>query len=271
MSRDLELEKRIDAYIKGKLTEQEAQNLWEKLLLRPDYIELLETELGVKAILENRTDTAQPSASNAEETGVIYSLKQSRKWIAAAAAAIVVLVVAISFLQFESQQTIGELAIQNIDISTHLSSTPVLRSQKSEIAPSDSLLNSGFEAAISGNMTKAMQIYDNIIEQYPDKPAAVESHLNKGIIQYNAREFTDAIASFKLVLQQVRNKPVTKEKAYWYMGNAFINLNEMSKARDAVRNAAQMEGIYYQSASRLLQKLDEELEDSTSEKVSNNN
>lgn len=267
MSRDLELEKRIDAYIKGNLTEEEAQKLWEKLLLRPDYIELLETELGIKAILENRAETAKPSQTNAEETGVIYSLKQSRKWIAAAAATIVILVVAISFLQFDNQQAIGELAIQNIDISTHLSSAPVLRSQKSEITPSDSLLNRGFEAAISGNMTKALQIYDSIIVQYPNKPAAVEAHLNKGIIQYNARKFTDAIDSFKLVLQQVSDKPVTQEKAYWYMGNAFINTNELSKARDAIRNAAEMEGIYHQSASRLLQKLDEELEDSDSEGI----
>ncbi len=34
MSRDLELEQQIDAYIKGKLTEEEAQRLWEELLKR---------------------------------------------------------------------------------------------------------------------------------------------------------------------------------------------------------------------------------------------
>lgn len=262
MSRDLELEKRIDAYIKGTLTEKEAQKLWEKLLLRPDYIELLETELGVKSILEARTATSGSSSTNAKESGVIYSLKQSRKWIAAAAAAIVVLVAAISFLQFDTQQTIGELAIQNIDISTHLSSAPVLRSQKSEITSSDSLLNRGFEAAISGNIATALKIYNTIIDKHPNKPAAVEAHLNKGIIQYNAGQFTDAIDSFKRVLDQVSENAVTKEKAYWYMGNAFLNINKLSKAHEAINNAYQMDGIYYQSASRLLQKLDEELGDS---------
>lgn len=262
MSRDLELEKRIDAYVKGKLTEEEAQELWEQLLLRPDYIELLETELGVRSIMESRTssDTSSPQPQT-EEEGTIYSLqKYYKQWMAAAAAVIAILVVAISVIQFDGRQAVSELAIENIDISTHLSSAPVLRSQKTDISPSDSLLNRGFEAAISGDLEKALDFYDTIIAQYADKPAAVEAHLNKGIIQYNAGEFTEAISSFKNVLKRVEEKPITEEKAYWYMGNAYININELAKAQKAIQQTYQMDGIYHQPASRILQKLEQELE-----------
>lgn len=265
MSRDIELEKQIDAYIKGKLTEEESRELWEALLQRPDYIELLETELGVKSIMEKRAsaDTDRDEQSVADG-GVIYTLQKSWKWIAAAAA-VALLAVTINVLQLDTERTLREMAVQNIDISTNLASAPVLRSQKASITPADSLLNRGFEAAISGNMNRALAMYDQIIEKFGNEPAAVQALLNKGIIQYNRSEYGNAIGSFEKVLASVRNKPVAKEKAHWYMGNAYINTDELEKAREAIYEAYSMDGIYRQSAHRILQKLDEQLEGSVLE------
>lgn len=260
MSRDLELEKQIDAYIKGKLTEEESRKMWEKLLQHPNYIELLETELGVKSIIENRS-SANSSESRFKEEGIVYSLYKSWRWMAAAAT-VAILVIAINFLQIDTNQAISELAIQNIEISSNLSSAPVLRSQKGDIAPSDSLLNRGFEAAISGDVSKALQMYDKIIKNYPEEAAAVQAHLNKGIIQYNGGKFTTSISSFKQVLSHANIKPVAEEKAYWYMGNAYININDLKNAREAIYKTYSMDGIYRQSAYRILRKLDHELENS---------
>lgn len=53
MQRDLELEKQIDAYLKGNLSEDEILKLWEKLFLNPDYIQLLKTELAIKSIFKD--------------------------------------------------------------------------------------------------------------------------------------------------------------------------------------------------------------------------
>jgi len=260
MSRDLELEKQIDAYIKGKLNEEQAQKLWEQLLQRPDYIELLNTELGLKSIVEkgeaNQEKTETPSA---EENTFIYTLKQSKKWIAAAAA-VVILIVAVNILQVDTQQTLEELALKDINIAENLSSAQILRSQKTEIPPSDSLLNRGFEAAISGDMDQAITMYNKIIEEYGDKPAAVQASLNKGIIQYNNGSFSESIASFKAVLQKVENKPIVREKAHWYMGNAYINLEKLKKAQTEIHKTYAIDGIYRKSASRLLKKLSQELE-----------
>lgn len=50
MQRDLELEKQIDAYLKGNLSEDEALKLWERLFKDPDYIQLMKTELALKSI-----------------------------------------------------------------------------------------------------------------------------------------------------------------------------------------------------------------------------
>jgi len=259
MSRDLELEKQIDAYIKGKLTEEEAQKLWVKLLQRPDYIDLLDTELGLQSILQNRNlEPQNENHSSAEENNIIYSLKQSKKWIAAAAA-VAILVVAVNILQVDTKQQLGELALKDINIAENLSSAQILRSQKTELMPSDSLLNHGFKAAISGDIDKALKMYNKIIEEYGDKPVAVQAYLNKGIIQYNSGSFGESISSFQAVLKKVEQKPVVEEKAYWYMGNAYINIEKLEEARKAIHKTYAMDGIYRKPAFRLLKKLDHEL------------
>ncbi|MDZ7682901.1 MAG: hypothetical protein U5J63_14595 [Fodinibius sp.] len=131
MSRDLELEQKIDAYLKGKLTEEEAQQLWEKLLERPDYIELLETELGVKSILAKKSDSNEQDSTSAEERSIIYRLKTSKRWIAAAAA-VAILVVAINFLQLNTSDTVGDLALKNISVTENLVVCPDTSFPKTE-------------------------------------------------------------------------------------------------------------------------------------------
>lgn len=259
-SRDIELEKQIDAYIKGKLSDEDALQLWEKLLERPDYIELLETELGVKEIIEKKSFSGSDSGppGSAEKSSIIYLLQRSKKWLTAAAA-IAILVVAVNILQTDINQSISELALNEINIAENLSSAPILRSQKSDETPADSLLNRGFEAAISGDVSRALQIFDQIIEQHSGESAVVQAYINKGIIQYNAGRFGNAITSFKAVLDKVDDKPITTEKAYWYLGNAYINIKKLTDARDAIQKVYTMDGIYRKSAFRLLRKLDNEL------------
>ena len=259
MSRDLELEQQIDAYIKGRLSEEEAQQLWEELIKQPEYIDLLETELGVKSILAKQSSGDEDQSSSAEEASILYRFKSSKKWIAAAAA-VAILVVAVNFLQMNTSQDIGNAALSEINIAENLSSAQILRSQKTDITPADSLLNRGFEAAISGDISKALTYYDQIIEKHKEKPAAVKAHLNKGIILYNSSSFKESIGSFEAVLENVSKKPVVREKAYWYMGNAYINLEKLKEARTEIHETYTIDGIYRKSASRLLKKLDNELE-----------
>jgi hypothetical protein len=49
------------------------------------------------------------------------------------------------------------------------------------------------------------------------------------------------------------------EKAYWYLGNALINIGELEEARSAVYEAYKLEGIFRKPAFRLLKKLSSDL------------
>ncbi|WP_445664006.1 tetratricopeptide repeat protein [Fodinibius sp. AD559] len=256
MSRDIELEQKIDAYVKGKLSEEEAQKLWEKLLQRPEYIELLKTELGVQSILKKRSSNNH--STSAEENGIIYSIQSSWKWMAAAAA-VALLVVSINFFQLDTNKSLQSEVPSQFNLAENLSSAEVFRSQKTETLPSDSLLNRGFEAALSGDISKAIAAYDEIINNYSDESAATKAYLNKGIIQYNSGGFGESIESFKAVIKRDTKRKILEEKAYWYMGNAYINIEQPEKAREAIHKVYSMDGIYRKPSFRLLKKLDYKL------------
>lgn len=253
MSRDIELEQKIDAYIKGRLSEEEAQKLWEKLLQRPDYIELLKTELGVKSILEKRS--SNNNSTSTEKSSIIYSIQKSWKWMAAAAA-VALLVVSINFFQLDTTKSLQSEVPGQLNLAENLSSAEVFRNQKTETLPADSLLNQGFKAALSGDISKAVAAYDEIINKYDDESAATKAYLNKGIIQYNNGGFGESIESFKAVIKRDTKREVLEEKAYWYMGNAYINIEQLEKAREAIHKVYSMDGIYRKPSFRLLKKLD---------------
>lgn len=258
-SRDLNLEKQIDAYIKGRLTESEAENLWVALLKRPDYIDMLETELSVKLILEEQLQAEREKEAGAKVTNIFQNpLMRSWKWLATAAA-IAILVIAINFLQLDTHQTIRQLTLGEINMVENLASPEVLRSQKTEISDVDSLLNIGFKAAISGDVEGALEIYKEVVNNYNDEPAVAMAHLNMGIINYNSENFENASLAFKNALQRVVDDAVLEEKAYWYLGNAYIHLGQLEEAREAIQSAYSMDGMYRKPAFRLLQKLDDEL------------
>ena len=256
MPRNLNLEKQIDAYIKGQLSEEEAQELWEELLMHPEYIDLLNTELGVQSIV-TESDTEQPPAED-ERHSLIHTLQNSWKWVGAAAV-VALLVVAINFFSMDSTQTLKELSINSINLSENLSSAPVLRSKGGQVTPEDSLLNLGFKAAVDGDLAKAVSLYDKIIQGYPELPAAVQAYLNKGIIQFNKTQFDGAILSFKAVTEKAGEESFAREKGFWYLGNAYINTDSLEEAHSAIFQAYSMDGIYRTSARDILKKLDKKL------------
>jgi len=258
-SRDLDLEKQIDAYVKGHLSAEEAENLWKALLMRPDYIELLETELYIKQIIEEQESAGKERSLPGHPKNRFGKMfKESWKWVAAAAS-VAILIISISFLQGEKEKSLQELVLGEINVVENLASPEVLRSQGSEISAIDSLLNLGFKAAISGDVEKALGFYNNVIDNYGSSPNVSMAYLNLGIIQYNRENYADASASFKSAIQKVQDDRILEEKAYWYLGNSYMNMDRLKEGREAILNTFSMDGIYRNPAERLLKKLDEEL------------
>lgn len=256
-SRDIELEKQIDAYVKGQLSEQQAHDMWVKLLQRPDYIDLLETELAVRSLVEQGAVEVEEEEDKTSEAPVHW-LSGTRKWIAAAAA-VLLIIAGVNFFSMDSEPDLQEMAMSEITLSDNLITPNVTRSQEAALGTADSLMNEGFRAAISGDVDEAIEIYNTILEKYGESAQVAEAHLNIGIIKYNSGNFEEAITEFNDVLESDKTERLIREKAYWYKGNAMVNLDRLDEAREAIHNAYGMDGIYRKPAYRLLQKIDYKL------------
>lgn len=241
-SRDIELEKQIDAYIRGELGPEEVDQLWVKLLKKPEYISLLETEIQLAHYYRQQDKEDGQKAA--------HSLW---KWMGAAAALVLLI---ISLILIDTGPA-GErpLAMQTIDLETHLASAYVTRSATT-VTPPDSMLNAGFSAALEGDAERALSIYGSLAEQYPEAAVRSKAYLNTAILQYNRGQYTDALDSFTRAQSLARGDALLRERARWFSANALIHLGRPAQARDSLQLIAEDGQLFREQARDLLPRLD---------------
>src|SRR5699024_5420796 len=222
---DMKLEQQIDAYIKGHLTEKEAQKLWRKLLKHPEYIDRLETEIDV--------------ARYHRQVKPKNRIWTYRRWIMAAAA-IILIVVGINVF---SSQTSKRYTIESISLFDDLATSETVRSDKSDFKEAGALLNLAFSKAVNGNTDEARSIYSEIINNHPGTVYAAKAHLNIGIIAYNKGNFETSIDNFNKTLSINISDNYLNEQAFWYSANALINAGKVEEARQALQNTSHLNGI----------------------------
>jgi tetratricopeptide (TPR) repeat protein len=80
--------------------------------------------------------------------------------------------------------------------------------------------------------------------------------MNLGILFYNSGEYESARTHFQSITEIENIEDHQKEKSWWFLGNALLNLDQPRAAREAVFNAYSMNGRYQSAALSLLKKLD---------------
>lgn len=268
---EIELLKTIDAFLRGNLSEAEEDDLWKSLLKHPEYLDYLETEAALRDLYQEKSDSGRGTEENKnlkqhleqdQVSGKIPSesnAKINRMGAALAVAASITLIFAFLFLFNQpGQKTPGDLAINSIEIS-NMETSSIRRSETNKLTPADSLLNVGMQAAMTDNISKAERLYREVITKYDSEPAAAMAHLNLGIIQYNLGEYENAILSFRSAVEVPNTTMIVEEKAYWYMGNAYVNIEQWEKARSAVYEAYVQQGIFRDAAESLLDHIDARL------------
>jgi len=248
-SRERDIYKKIDAYVKGSLSENEIEALWNEFAKDPTLLDHLELEVGVKKILEKK------AAENAKPTK-IHSLPN---WIwHASAAAVIVIVGLVQFFRVQTPTSLNEFIVADIPLE-QIETADGIRSENNLITPPDSLLNLGFAAISSGDNEKALELFNAVISNYNEEPYASKAFLNKGIIHYNDGEYQESILNFKEAAERSKENRMISEKAYWYLGNAYINVEEPEKALVAIGEAYNRDGIFRKPAFVLYRKLSYDL------------
>lgn len=260
-SRDIALIRKIDAYVKGTLSEEQAEKMWAELLQKPEYIDYLETEMAVRDLVRSRGKSGRERAGR--ETGLAGGKGQGKsanplpgaRWgRVAAAAAVLFLALAYLFWGPRQQPAAEQLALAQIDTRTELALPQVTRGE-GDLGTADSLLNAGYHALVLGNREEALRLFGNLARDRRGEADAARAHLNIGILEYNAGRFAQADSAFRAAASNEEATGFVHEKAWWFLGNTFLRMDRPAEARKALERAATFEGPYRGSARRLLDRL----------------
>lgn len=246
----------IDSYIKGKLNQEEIDSLWIKFLQQPDYFEWFETELHLRYLIKkNSKKNVRPLSE--ERAGQPFYKKYST-WMLAAAAAVIISL-GVQFLALNEGNHIHQHAISEID-TLELVGADILRSGGGQTGAVDIHINEALANALEGNSNEAIEGFERILTGELTNLQKARVEMNLGILYYNEREFESASAHFETVTGMNTLSKFFEEKAWWFLGNAYLNLNRTAEAREAVHQTYSLDGRFKESAETLLQILNSQLE-----------
>jgi len=253
----IEILKKIDRYIRGKLNQEEIDKLWMIFLQHPETYKWFETELHLQSLIKKgKNPFVEPenSTEQPDEPRKASNIRSIRTWIMAAAAS-VLLVMGLQFFSMSEEESINRWAISSIDHS-ELMGADILRSDDEDAAELDVLMNQALSAAYEEEFEEAIETFNLLLEQESSGLKNARIKLNLGIIHYNLMDYDQAKQHFQSVLETDEIDSNIEEKAWWFLGNAQLNLQELSEAREAVFNAYSMDGRFQNPALALLKKLD---------------
>lgn len=240
----------INAYVNGVLSEDQINDLWVEFAKNPVLLDDLELEVGVKEIINTQIKAI---TKNKNETKTIPFWK----WHAVAAA-VLIIVISIQFIRIPSKSHLEHFLVKSIN-SDQLETANGVRSKEITIFKGDSTLNLGFNEYLNGNKENALALYNEIITMYNHEPYASKAYLNKGIFHYNNSNYDLAIVDFSASLERSPDDTMIKEKAFWFLANAYAHIDDLQNARNNAYEVYKMNGIFRKASFLLLQKLNYDL------------
>lgn len=253
---DQNIIKEISRYIKGELGPAEIDELWVEFLKNPEYYNWFETELHLTKLAKDQNSGNIHPIENSK-SGYSNSFQKYKKW-ALAAAAVLVVSIGLQIFSLSGDDVIYNQAIASIEYS-EMAGADVYRSDENDANELDVIINQGLAYAYNGQEKRAIDTFENILNQNPTNQQRAKAEMNLGILFYNSGDYSEAAAHFNSITENEEVNMFFEEKAWWFLGNAYINLRELAEARQAVFNAYTLDGRYQSPALSLLKKLDMEL------------
>lgn len=235
MNRQKHIEERIELYLDDNLSKSEIEELWIDILQRPEYLDHLKINLSLRELHKRKKKTFPLVAQN-YHLGILTMAA--------------LLLAVFYFTILNSITSPYKAPLTQIDLH-EIQSPDVMRAVDGYLTGIDSLMHEAFNAAVMGENAQALNLYKNILnEASPEN--AVKAHFNTGIILYNEKQFGDAAKSFYAALTLRKNLPRVEEKARWYLGNTYANLDSLINARYTFYRTYQMNGVHKNEAREML-------------------
>lgn len=242
----------VDKWLAETASFDEMEWLWSEVVHDSEILEYMETVAGVQKVLAEKQAHIHVLES---QSFAINKNNNLNYWIAAAA---VVLISVLAGLMLKLDRNAHQFGLQSIDL-IELESGQITRSNFGSLSEVDSLLNLGLKASVDGKKARAIQLFDEFLQKYPESTLASVASLNLGILKFNDGKFSEALSAFNLCLSKYITDEFVVEKAQWFRTYTLINLNELAKAREAAIQVYMLDGSYRKQAFVLIKRLDQEL------------
>jgi len=224
-----DIEHKIDLYVNGQLSEEETEELWVELIQDQYYLDYLKSVANTKAVIE------------------------ARYWSYSAAAVIVLLVTVLSVFNFQGSTDATEVQpVSSIELDYYRSSDGSVTA-----ADDEQIIREAIALANTGKFDEAIGMLKTELDEATDPKWVAELNLNLGSLHYNEGNYQSSIDHFQSVIDNKDSIDIlVLEKAYWYIGNAHFQLDELEIAREYISNAYELNGAYRRVAKSYLDALD---------------
>lgn len=233
-----EIKRKIDLYVRGQLSAEEVEELWVDLVQDDYHLDYLKTVANLHSIGGEKKKSAN-----------VFHLKQYWSYAAAAVVALLLgVLVVMNYPAFQSGSDVEP--VDKIELEYYRSEDGVKDSENPEI------IRNAITLANTGELSSAISLLEKELSNAENPSWIAELSLNIGSLQYNAGKYSEAVQSFQRVVEHENNiDMLMKERAYWFLGNAYFQLNKLDEAQVAIQKAYDLNGAYRRVARSYLDAL----------------
>lgn len=234
-----DLERKIDLYLNGKLSEDQVDDLWSELIQDGYYLDYMKSVANLKSIIVDNRESVKPTF-----------VKQVRKYAAyVTAAAVVIFVGVLGVMNYSSNNSplVSPIAEIGLDIV------------RSDVGVSANVTNETIKRAIQlaadGNTLEAKELLSTELKEEQDPSLIAEFSITLGSIHYNLGEYNEAVSSFNTAVAQKNISESILEKGYWLLANSYFQLDQLAEAKIAFQNTYDLDRQYSRIAKSYINAL----------------
>lgn len=226
----LDLEDRIDLYVKGALSQPQIDDLWVDVI-QNNYVDYMKTAATIRKLSVGRKVTPIP----------LFLGERTRRFIAAVAAAVVIGIGTSLYFLRGTETAPGFIPLSKIEYS-------LLRSTETTNEAFKSQLEGITVMALQGDRQMAEKELNLLLngELTPVQRSSVM--LSLAALRYNEAEYESALIDFNMILSMESTGTKHREKAAWYSANALIHLGRTAEAEPYLQQVIQFDGVYKRAA-----------------------
>lgn len=239
----IEVSKQVDAYLRGKLSKREIDELWLQFLRNPYYFELFETELQLRNLTHKN-----------RYTGDLINEKKNRntiiKQLVMAAAACVIVVLVFQFYTSNSTPDLDTLALTSISYH-EMAAGNVVRSDDVNVINVETGMNRAMAAAYQFNVDESIEMFRELKGSVVNDSQRGRIEYNLAILHYNRAEFELAKEAFIMVTNSDAVEEIYIERAWWFLANTYLKLNDQEEAIETILMVKHLNGMNRELAATL--------------------